>query len=74
MLLALLAAHAAAGVLVLALARRLGRWGLVGGGLAPALTVAWVAARATTAWSGSASRSRITAGLSLSRSSGSTLR
>ena len=45
MLLLLLALHAVGGAFVLTGARRLGRWGLLIGGLAPALTVAWVALR-----------------------------
>lgn len=46
MLLALLALHALIGTMVLTFARRLGRWGLVAGGLVTGLTMAWVAARA----------------------------
>lgn len=46
MLLGLLALHAAAGTMVLSAGRRLGRWGLLVGGLAPALTMVWVAANA----------------------------
>lgn len=46
MLLGLLALHGAAGVAVLGGARRLRRWGLLLGGLAPALTFVWVASRA----------------------------
>ena len=45
MLLLLLALHAGAGIGVLATARRIGRWGLVVGGLAPAASMAWVASR-----------------------------
>lgn len=45
MLLGLLALHAVAGTAALSSARRLGRWGLVLGGLAPALTIAWAASR-----------------------------
>lgn len=46
MLLGLLAFHAIAGIGVLSAGRRLGRWGLLVGGLAPALTIGWVAANA----------------------------
>lgn len=46
MLLTLLALHAVIGTTVLTFARRLGRSGLVAGGLATGLTMAWVAARA----------------------------
>lgn len=46
MLLGLLALHAVAGIAVLTAGRRLGRRGFVVGGLAPALTVVWGAARA----------------------------
>ncbi|MDQ3980766.1 MAG: DUF4040 domain-containing protein [Actinomycetota bacterium] len=45
MLLFLLTLHAVAGVSVLAGGRRLGRWGLLIGGFAPVLTIAWVASR-----------------------------
>ena len=46
MLLALLALHAIAGLAALSGARRLGRWALVLGGLAPAVTITWAASRA----------------------------
>ena len=46
MLFVLLALHAALGVAALLTARRLGRWALVLGGLAPALTTVWALARA----------------------------
>lgn len=49
MLLLLLASHAMAGLLVLLASRRLGRWGLVLGGLAPALATGWVASQASSA-------------------------
>jgi multicomponent Na+:H+ antiporter subunit A len=57
-LLGLLALHAAAGIGVLSAGRRLGRWGLVVGGLAPALTILWVAVNAPRVLDGDA----ITAG------------
>ncbi|MGB3409889.1 MAG: hydrogen gas-evolving membrane-bound hydrogenase subunit E [Microthrixaceae bacterium] len=52
MLLVLVALHAVAGTAVLSGARRLGRWGLVIGGLAPAITVVSVAVLARTVFDG----------------------
>ncbi len=46
MLIVLLALHAALGITVLVAARRLGRWGLVIGGLPPAITMTWALTRA----------------------------
>src|SRR5688500_18575363 len=46
MLIGLLALHLAVGAGLLSAARRIGRWGLVIGGIAPLATVAWVATRA----------------------------
>ncbi len=43
MLLVLLAVHAIAGTVVLIAGRRVGRWGLLIGGVAPALSAVWVA-------------------------------
>ncbi|HVL93378.1 MAG TPA: hydrogen gas-evolving membrane-bound hydrogenase subunit E [Acidimicrobiales bacterium] len=46
MLLGLLAFHAIAGIGVVSAGRSLGRWGLLVGGTAPALTIGWAAANA----------------------------
>lgn len=59
MLLGLLAFHAVAGVTVLVAGRRLGRWSLLVGGLAPALTTVWVATRAGAVLNGDAITHRV---------------
>lgn len=51
-MLALLALHGIAGVVALSGARRLGRWALVLGAVAPAVTVAWAATQAGTVLDG----------------------
>ena len=67
MLFVLLALHAALGVSALLTARRLGRWALVLGGLAPALTMVWALARAASVVDGGVVAERATwaAGLGL---------
>lgn len=54
MLLGLLALHAIVGAGVLGAGRRVGRWGLLVGGLAPAITIGWVVANATAVLGGEA--------------------
>lgn len=67
MLFVLLTLHAALGVSALLTARRLGRWALVLGGLAPALTMVWALARAAPVVDGAVVAERATwvAGLGL---------
>ncbi|MFP5318169.1 MAG: hydrogen gas-evolving membrane-bound hydrogenase subunit E [Acidimicrobiia bacterium] len=59
MLLLLLALHGVTGALVLAGARRVGRWGLLIGGLAPAFSIAWVASRTGRVLDGEALTTRV---------------